>query len=138
MATYTVHLAPAPPAGDVAPQSIVFLQDGFSWAAFIFGPLWLAWKKAWIPAALVTIGMVVAALLARKLKLGDDAIVWINLAIGLALGFEGVRLVAWSLGRRGFQEKTLVIGDDRDEAEEVFFRRWRATGSPKSAAERHA
>ncbi len=44
MRFWTIHMrANAPP---------VLVREGFSWTALLFGPLWLAWHRAWIPAAL--------------------------------------------------------------------------------------
>jgi hypothetical protein len=132
MATFTVHLPP----GEGAPEKIVFLRDGFSWAAFLFGPFWLAWRKAWIPAAAYTLALILIALLDWKADIGKDTMAWANIAIGVALGFEGTRLVAWSLARSGYEEKMVVIGDSLDEAEEVFFHHWRAATPSKPALER--
>ena len=30
----------------------VLVREGFSWGALLFGPLWLAVHRAWIPAVL--------------------------------------------------------------------------------------
>ena len=30
----------------------VLVREGFAWGAFLFGPLWLAWHRTWIPAAI--------------------------------------------------------------------------------------
>lgn len=46
MASFSVF---APPGAQMAPEKIVFLRDGFSTPAFLFGPFWLLWKRAWLP-----------------------------------------------------------------------------------------
>lgn len=125
MAAFTVHI-PNVRAGETVPgDKIVFLRDGFSWAAFFFGPLWLAWRRAWLAALLWTLLLVLIALAVAKLGVPLRIASTIGFASALMLGFEGSRLVAWTLGRKGYSENAVIIGEDIDEAEEVFFRRWR-------------
>ena len=49
MTTYTVHEPPAR-AGEAAgdPDRFVFVRDGFYFWAFLFGPLWLLWRRLWL------------------------------------------------------------------------------------------
>ena len=124
MATFTVHLPP-PDGDDIPPpEKIVFLRDGFSAPAFVFGPFWLLWKRAWIPAAGWTTLLLLIAGFGAAFKIPSEAMSFAGLAVSGVLGFEGERLLAWSLRRRGYTESDVVIGDNQDEAEEVFFHRW--------------
>jgi hypothetical protein len=132
MAAFTVHL---PPAGADAPENIVFLRDGFSTPAFLFGPLWLLWKRAWIAAIGWTLLLAAIVGAAELLKIQKTAMSFAGLAAALVLGFEGVRILAWSLQRRGYIEGDVVIGDTEEEAEEVYFRRLRASSPRTSPAE---
>jgi hypothetical protein len=126
MAIFTVHLPPAPAGAPPAPEKIVFLRDdGFAWPAFFFGPFWLAWHKAWLATLLWTLALAALGLLGWKLHISGDVLSWAGLAMSVLLGYEGSRLVAWTLARRGFTESAVVIGDSADEAEEVFFHNWR-------------
>lgn len=129
MAVFTVHMPPAPTGAAPAVEKIVFLRDGFSTPAFLFGPFWLVWNRAWLPAALWTAALVLLGVGVKLLGVSTDAMPIISVAMAAALGLEGSRLVAWSLARRGFSEKSVVQGDDLDEAEDVFFYNWR-TGGP--------
>ncbi|MGJ0397488.1 MAG: DUF2628 domain-containing protein [Methylocystis sp.] len=123
MAIFTVHV-PRTAAGQLpAPDKIVFLRDGFSWPAFLFGPFWLAWRRAWTVAGLWTLLLVALALLAWKLRVSREGISLLTFALAVWLGFEGERLVGWNLARRGYVERDLVVGEDIDEAETVFFHR---------------
>ena len=136
MAAFTVFLPPAADGAPPSPEKIVFLRDAFSWPAFVFGPLWLAWRRAFAAAALSLIALVVLSAGLSALRLPAEAGVWLGLAFGVWLGFEGAALVAWSLRRRGYVETDVVVADALDEAEEVFFARWRPSppGSGESGA----
>jgi hypothetical protein len=132
MATFTVHL---PPEGIAAPERIVFLREGFSTPALLFGPFWLLWKRAWIAALGWTLLLGVIAAFGYAFKIESDAMSLVGLAAAVTLGFEGERLLAWSLQRRGFVESDVVIGDSIEEAEEVWFGRLRASQTQTLPAE---
>jgi hypothetical protein len=131
MTAYTVHIPNAALGATPAPDKIVFLRDGFSWGAFLFGPLWLAWRRAWLAALLWTLALGLVVFASAKLGLSSKTTSIIGFALALGLGFEGSRLVAWTLARKGYLEGDVIIGDNLDEAEEVFFHRWRPE-SPSS------
>ena len=104
MRIYTVHLSlwGRPP---------VLLREGFSWGALIFGPLWLAAHRAWIPAALALCLYVLIAALPLP------GIQWIlALALAWALGLWGHDLARWSLARRGYSLAHVVAARDADAA----------------------
>jgi hypothetical protein len=126
MAIFTVHLPPAPGAAFPPPEKIVFLRDGFSTPAFVFGPFWLLWRRAWIAAAGWTLLLAIIGGAGMLLKIPSETMSFAGLATALILGFEGDRLLAWSLRRQGYVEADLVIGDNVEEAEEVYFGRLRA------------
>jgi len=128
MAIFTVHMPPAPAGEAPAADKIVFLRDGFSIPAFLFGPFWLVWHRAWLPAALWTAALVLIGA-GTTLVASKDAMSIVSFAMATALGFEGPRLLAWSLARRGYSERSVVQGDDLDEAEDVFFHDWRTAGA---------
>jgi hypothetical protein len=129
MSAFTVHIPNPRPGQAVAPEKIVFLRDGFSWGAFLFGPFWLAWRRAWLAALVWTAALVVVAISGAALGASVVSQFIVALALAVALGFEGPWLVAWALARKGCPETDVVIGDSMDEAEEVFFRRRPASQS---------
>ncbi len=103
MSIYTAHLRP-----DRAP---VLVREGFSFGAFLFGPLWLALHRAWIPAILFLIAsaMIVtraAPPVSTVLLLGEM----------MLLGLSGRDLVRWSLGRRGYVLAHAVVARNTDAA----------------------
>ena len=131
MASFSVF---APPDAQLAPEKIVFLRDGFSTPAFLLGPVWLLWKRAWLPAATVIALMSLLPLLA-KLEASLLLPGFLGLALAVWLGFEGRQILAWSLRRRGYVESDLVVAENEEEAEEVYFARLGAATSPAHPAE---
>ena len=129
MATFTVHFPPQTAAGAPPADKVVFVREGFSFPAFAFGPFWLLWKRAWIPAAFWTLLLALIAAAGSQLKLPSDSVGLVGFAVSLILGLESDRILAWSLRRRGFVEGDVVIGNNETEAEEVFFGRLRARAS---------
>jgi len=104
--SWTAHLhADKPP---------VLLKEGFAWGALLFGPLWLALHRAWIPAALVLAADVAITVFA-------DAPIRsvLGVAVSWLLGLCGYDLVRWSLGMRGYVLAHVVAARDADSA---FFR----------------
>ena len=133
MATYIVHMpqmadSKARPISDM-PEKIVFLRDGFCVPAFVFGPFWFFWSGAWVIGLFWGGVIIVSPALAWALHLPEEFMVWFALSLALWQGFEGRRLLAWSLLRKGFVEEDIVVSETEEEAEEVFFARWHASPS---------
>ncbi len=125
MSSYTVY---EPPSKDGAaapdPARFVFVRDGFTFWAFLLGPLWMLWHRLW----LVLAGYVVAAtaLQVALRFIGASASVMVTAGILLALlvGFEAATLRRFTLARRRFRNVGIVIGDDLETAERRFFDVW--------------
>ncbi len=129
MAIFTVHI-PATRAGEApSAEKIVLLRDGFSVPATLLGPFWLAWNRAWIPAIGWTALLALIVFAGVKLGASSETLSLVNAALACLLGFEGSRLVAWSLARRHYSESAVVIGETADEAEEIFFHNWRGASA---------
>jgi hypothetical protein len=125
MAIFTVHI-PAARAGEApSAEKIVLLRDGFSVPAMLLGPVWLAWNRAWIPAVGWTALLASIVFAGMKFGASSQTLSLVNSALAFVLGFEGSRLVAWSLARRHYRESAVVIGETADEAEEIYFHNWR-------------
>ncbi len=129
MQVHTVHLgrgAARPTGGGEA----VFVPEAFSRAAFLLGPFWLAWTRAWAALALwlVAMGAIVAATLWFGLPPAFIAGAW--LVVATLTGLEGNELRRAALARRGFRPADVVCGQTLDDAERAFFRRaWLVTTS---------
>jgi hypothetical protein len=129
MAIFTVHTPAAEPD---ASDKFVFLRDGFSIPAFVFGPLWLLWNRAFLAAGAWLGLLAVLGLFGRTLGVGLESLWFVNVALSLALAFEGSEVLAWSLARRGYCASGVVMGETATEAEDYFFHHWRA-GTPAAA-----
>ena len=125
MSIYTVHVPPAR-AQDSAPdpQRFVFVREGFSFWAFLLGPLWMLWHRLW----LVLIGYVVLVVLLQAALhvLGASASITFAVGVLLALlvGLEAATLRRFTLARRHWRDAGIVVGDDLESAERRFFDTW--------------
>jgi hypothetical protein len=111
MKVWTVHLRNA--------ADPVLVREGFSLGAAVFGPVWLAAHRAWVPAAFALAAWLLIGVLA-------DGTLGLILEIGLALliGFSGHDLQRWSLARRGYVLAEVVTGRQVDGAfERLLLRR---------------
>jgi hypothetical protein len=107
MRFWTVHLPPAPQRAGTEP---VLLREGFSFWALVFGPFWLAFHRAWIPAVLFLCAGLAATLLPAPLATAAP------LALAWATGLFGRDMVRWSLARRGWLLAHVIAADDEEAA----------------------
>ncbi len=125
MSVYTV-LEPPRRSSSAAERAerFVFMRDGFCWSAFLFGPLWLIYRRLWL--VLVGYAVLLAALYAglRVAGLGLGPQFAVGTLIALLLGFEAATLRRFTLVRRGWRELGMVSGDDVEDAERRFFDAW--------------
>lgn len=103
MRIYTAHLRPARPP--------VLVQEGWSWRAALFGPLWLLAHRAWVPGVIVLSAVVLGVLL-----LSPDLQPVMALGLGLLMGLLGRDMVRWSLDRRGYALAHVLAAADREAA----------------------
>jgi hypothetical protein len=131
---FTVH-EPEKPKLDPMQRAldVVFIRDGFSWAAFAFGPLWLIAHRMWLLALgfLAAYGLFEVAL--RLLPGGSEArMVALSLA-AIGFGLEANNLRRWRLDRRGWRMIGSVTGKTAEECEQRFFAAWLGEGGQGSA-----
>jgi hypothetical protein len=125
MLTFTVHEPPDPPADRIdRAERLVFVKDGFSWAAAFFGPLWMIMHRLWwalLGFVLIGGGLQIVGMLSAV----DQR--WLGLAtfaVNLLVGFEADTLRRWALQRRGWRTLGTVSGRNLDECERRFFDAW--------------
>ncbi len=110
MTFWTVHVR--------AGNAPVLVREGFSWGAFLFGPLWLAGHRAWIPAALA---LAAGSLIVILLPPGIAGVTMFALAI--LLGLSGQDFRRWSMDHRGFTLAQVITARSEPEALGVLLAR---------------
>jgi hypothetical protein len=125
MAIYTVHEPPLPRVASAPdPESFVFVRDGFSFWAFLLGPLWMLRHRLWLVLLgylLVTVALQVAL---RAVGASATVMVAVGMLVALLIGFEAATLRRFALARRRWSNIGIVVGDDREGAERRFFDVW--------------
>ncbi len=103
MRIYTSHLRQG--------ETPMLVREGFSWTGFLFGFLYLAVHRAWVPAALNLAALILLAALC-------DAINAPAPLLGLAIlqGLFARDLCRWGLSRRGYATGPVVFAADPDQA----------------------
>jgi Protein of unknown function (DUF2628) len=110
MTFWTAHIRPG--------GAPVLVREGFSWGAFLFGPLWLAGHRAWVPAALALAAGILIVIL---LPLAVAAVTMLALAV--LLGVSGQDFRRWSMDHRGFMLTQVIAARSEPEALGVLLAR---------------
>jgi Protein of unknown function (DUF2628) len=125
MRTYTIHEQPEPLADRVERgERLVFVKDGFSWAAALFAPFWFLLHRLWWPL-IGYVAVSVAFEIAQEMTSLDAR--WLGLAgvaLSLLIGFEADTLRRWGLERRGWRMIGTVTGVSAVDCERRFFDGW--------------
>ncbi|TPI18506.1 MULTISPECIES: DUF2628 domain-containing protein [unclassified Mesorhizobium] len=111
-----IYVVMQPPAGGNKAEDAIFVRDSFTWLGFLAAPLWLAWHRLWIEAALTFIVMALLSVLGERLGL-EGAGSMLSLLVSLYVGFEGRGLRIAALRRRGWREWGVVEAGDLGDAE---------------------
>jgi hypothetical protein len=122
MPTYAVYEPPmrkrkSPDNAD----RLVFVRDGFSFGAFLFGGLWMMWRRLWLVLIIYVLAVAALEYGMRRLGVGIGARVLVQLLVALLIGMEAATFRRWALLRRGWRDCGVVIGNDRELAERRFF-----------------
>ena len=120
---YTVHEPPEPPADRLdRAEQLVFVKDGFDFAAAIAAPAWLLANRLWLAFA----GYVAAMVILIGVLIVAPA-EWIALAIlvvHVIVGFEADQLRRMKLESTGYTLLGSVIGRNEGECERRFIEKW--------------
>jgi hypothetical protein len=125
MAVYTVHQPPLKryeAAPD--PERFAFVRDGFSFWAFLLGPLWMLRHRMWLVLVgyiIVVVAMVVAL---RLIGASSNSAAFAFFMLQLLVALEASTLRRFTLGRRRWRSVGTIVGGDRDAAEQRFFDAW--------------
>jgi hypothetical protein len=116
-----------------APERFAFVRDGFSFWAFLLAPLWMLRYRLW----LVLFGYVVLvgglAFGLHALHASGTVSGAVAFLLALLIGFEAGTVRRFTLGRRGWANVGIVLGDDRETAERRFFDAWAKNDTARSA-----
>jgi hypothetical protein len=107
-------------------ERFVFLRERFNWAAFLFGPLWMIWRRLWLVLIIYLIVLGLTEFGLRRLGIASQARSAVFFLIALLVGIEAASMRRWTLLRRGWRDRGIVIADDLEMAERRFFDSWSA------------
>src|SRR5262245_6031180 len=133
MSIYTVH-EPPPKAHElnVDPDRFVFVREGFSFWAFLFGPLWMLRHRMWLVLLGYVIVVVVIEIAQYLLGVPLSVSFAVGILLRLLIGVEAATLRRFTLCRRKWTNLGVIVSDDLESAERRFFDAWvkREGGSP--------
>ncbi len=121
MSTFTVHVPPDIAEDAARAERTIFVREGFEWAAFWLGPLFLLYRGlwraslAWVVAALALFAVAVTFDLAAPSRL------LLYLVLAALTGLEAAEARRRALSRAGFIPAALLCGVTRDGGEQRFF-----------------
>jgi hypothetical protein len=101
-----------------------FVRDGFSWGAFIFGPLWMLRHKLWLAFVVYMLIAGAGTFAAMRLGLAEGAVTLASILLALLVGFEGATLRRRKLLRKRWHDLGIVVARNREGAERRFFDQW--------------
>jgi hypothetical protein len=119
----------------------VFVRDGFSFWAFVFGPVWLLYRRLWLALVGYIVLSIAVAVALSWLHAGFGTRSIVVLLIAALMGLEAASLRRWTFSRRTWRLLDVVVADDEEAAERRFFDRWtakRAVDFDLSAVDRGA
>ena len=136
MPIYTVH-EPRRNGGDRDDDTLAhtvrfqFVRDGFHFWAFLLAPLWMLRHLMWLEFIIYLLLVGGITFVLRRLALPGEIAFVVGALIALLIGIEAGTLRRFKLARRGWSNVGVIVGDDREMAEQRFFDAWvRATPAP--------
>ena len=121
MAIYTIHVPDDAPDTLTRGERTVFVREGISLRAFVFGLFYLLWHRLWVAAAVWIVLLAAITALGVVIHPPLACLVALLGLMHLFLAVEGPDLLRWGLGRRGYTMRTLLSAPGLSEAEALFF-----------------
>ena len=116
MKVFTVLESP-----DGKPERVVFVAEGFSWAALAFTFLWALWQRMWVVAAVLFAFTSLITVASNIGLLGSGLAAVLQFGIALLFAFEARALRVASLERAGYRRNGLIQASNSEAAELVYF-----------------
>ena len=117
MRVYTVHVPPF----SHRESDPVLIKEGFSWPAFLFGPLWMLIHHLWLAFVVLVVITILLSVAADAFGLGQVPQAIVSLAIAVLVGAHGNDMRRRGLTRRGYRDGGVVAARNMDEAITRFF-----------------
>jgi len=118
MRIFTVHIKPEL---ENANEKTVFIPEGFSWKALIFGVAWTLYHRLWLVSIAITAlsyGFIYAG---EHGYISEASAVILQIALGLYIGFSANDWRRDKLARRGFITSEVVASDSPMRAQQRYF-----------------
>jgi hypothetical protein len=137
MAIFTVYVPPNSTADALARRTL-FIEDAFSWGAFLLGPLWFFGHRMWLGLTLWIAGAGAAVLAVAALHLPFSGILVLGVLGLFLIGLEANSLRRAATAMKGFRLADVVAAPCLEDAERAFFHRWLARRSAIDIGEAEA
>jgi len=121
MAAYSVFAPPLAHDSVDAGERFKFVRDGFSWPAFILGPIWMLFHRLMLVLIVWFVCVFVLAVAMRLFGVPSGTASIVFLLLALLIGLEASSLQSWTLKGRGWREIGIVVADELEAAERRFF-----------------
>lgn len=112
MRVYTVHVPPF----SHRESDPVLIKEGFSWLAFLFGPLWMLSHRLWLATVALVAVMVALGVAMDAFGLSQAPQAIVSLVISVFVGAHGNDMRRHALSRRGYRDGGVVAARNMDEA----------------------
>src|SRR5215471_10306487 len=98
MAIYTVHQPPLKSDQSTPdPERFAFVRDGFSFWAFLLGPLWMLRHRLWLVFAGYVVLSIVLQTGLRAIGASAPVMLSVGILLALLVGFEAATLRRFTL-----------------------------------------
>lgn len=120
MRIYTVHI-PAPRPGDdpavIDPvENAVAVKEGFCWPAALFSVFWALWHRMWGVALALAALLAAAGGFGALAGMGGATGAAVSAGVCILIGGFANDVRRWSLGRRGYGERGIILADGAEAA----------------------
>ena len=117
---YTVHVKAGEPRALEAP---IFVCEGFSFWAFMFGPVWAIYHRLWLVALVLFAVAALFGAASEKQWLDEPSLAVLQIAIGVIVGYHAHDWRRAKLAKRGYIMTDVVASDALLRAQQRFFDR---------------
>lgn len=134
MAIYTVYVPPGDdPTATSAAESTIFVREGFSFPAFLFTPIWLIVRRAWLVFAAYVAVAVLIGVVVKVMEVDPIVASVASLLISAFIGIEASAIRQRKLEHRGYRHMASVVARNEEQAALQFFTAVNGAGAPVAA-----